>query len=839
MMPRIKVMDRFNAVARVTVLISLSVHIHYVWADDYFLPEFIEVRGNSGHNVDISRFSKSDGQLPGVYHVTVYMNNSLVEPAEINFASDESNLIPVLTRSDYIKWGVSPAATPAWMKLQDNAEIKDIGNLLPGAKINFQFDEMRLNISIPQEFIKHIPQGAVDPALWDDGLNMLFLNYNLTGASNRGDDYSGNDIYINVRSGLNIGAWRIRNYSTYNKNNTYRKWDTIGTYLERDIRTLKSRVFIGEGYTQAGVFDSISFRGAMVYTDDSMLPESVRGFAPVVRGIAQSNAQVTIRQGGNVIWQSYVPPGPFLVDDLYPTSASGDLDVIIREADGSIRQFIQPFSALPMMLREKQYKYSLAAGKYRAENSHYKEPAFLQGTLSYGLPGGTTLYGGAQVAEEYWAGVLGIGRGLGDFGSLSFDVTTARTQTPAATDLGGSLRVQYAKDFTATGTTLSLMGYRYSSSGFHDFKEATGDVDLLRMNRDQLVEDESWRYGRNKRSKAQLTLNQRLDDWGNMNVSFWQQDYWGGDTERNVNVGYNFNISNISYGLNYSFTQGSWHNDNDHIVSLTAQIPFARFVPDSWMTFSANSNIKGNTYSQVGMSGTALEDRTLAWNIQQGYNNKDSNINGNAFLNYRGNYGEYQLGYNYSGSSHQVVAGATGGVVIHPYGISASQPLGETLALIKADDAADIRIINNNGVYTDSKGFAVVPYVTPYRKNTLSLDTLSLKNNTDILNDTSTVIPTKGALVLAEFPTVTGYRAIIRLTGKKIPFGASVHIENENNIQEGIVDDNNSVWLSGIPEKGILVVDWGGGKCLASYKIIQPSEKTQKVTAQCRSEGGD
>ena len=177
--------------------------------------------------------------------------------------------------------------------------------------------------------------------------------------------------------------------------------------------------------------------------------------------------------------------------------------------------------------------------------------------------------------------------------------------------------------------------------------------------------------------------------------------------------------------------------------------------------------------------------------------------------------------------------------MIHPYGISASQPLGETLALIKADDAADIRIINNNGVYTDSKGFAVVPYVTPYRKNTLSLDTLSLKNNTDILNDTSTVIPTKGALVLAEFPTVTGYRAIIRLIGKKIPFGASVHIENENNIQEGIVDDNNSVWLSGIPEKGILVVDWGGGKCLASYKLIQPSEKTQKVTSQCRSEGGD
>ena len=142
----------------------------------------------------------------------------------------------------------------------------------------------------------------------------------------------------------------------------------------------------GDGYTQSGVFDSVNFRGVQLYSDDSMLPESVRGFAPVVRGIAQSNAQVTIRQGGNIIWQSYVPPGPFVIDDLYPTAASGDLDVAVREADGSVHQFIQPFSAVPVMQREGQFKYALAVGQYRAANDQDKEPTFLQTTLSYGLP---------------------------------------------------------------------------------------------------------------------------------------------------------------------------------------------------------------------------------------------------------------------------------------------------------------------------------------------------------------------------------------------------------------------------------------------------------------------
>ena len=39
----------------------------------------------------------------------------------------------------------------------------------------------------------------------------------------------------------------------------------------------------------------------------------------------QTNARVTVRQNGYIIYSTYVPPGPFALDDLYPTSAGGDL----------------------------------------------------------------------------------------------------------------------------------------------------------------------------------------------------------------------------------------------------------------------------------------------------------------------------------------------------------------------------------------------------------------------------------------------------------------------------------------------------------------------------------
>ncbi|HCT9739269.1 TPA: fimbria/pilus outer membrane usher protein [Morganella morganii] len=816
-----------------SVLMYLCIRIPSVLADDYFSPDFIETRGNVPRDIDITRFNKADGQVPGNYYVDVYMNGNYQEARDINFTGNDSELTPVLTRAELVKWGIKRNAQPEWMNTDDNAAIINLERLLPGSQTVFRFDGMRLDIFVPQEYMERNPRGTVSPDQWDDGLNMAFLNYNFSAANSHGHAVSRNDSYFNLRSGINLGTWRLRNYSTYSSNDNSGRWNSISTALERDVKSLKSQLVAGDGYTRSDIFDSVNFLGVQLYSDDAMLPESMQGFAPVVRGIAQSNAQVTIRQSGNIIWQSYVPPGPFMIDDLYATSASGDLEVTVREADGSVYQFIQPFSAIPVMQREGQFKYALSAGKYRAAGSKDKEPIFIQSTTAYGLPSNTTIYGGGLVAGNYWAGALGIGKGFGDFGAFSFDATFAHTQMTEKNEKGVSLRAQYAKDFSSTGTSLSLMGYRYSSSGFHDFQEANGDVNVFRSGTNNDREDSGWRYERNKRSKAQITLNQQLGNWGNINLSAWQQDYWGNDTERSVNLGYSTAINDINYGVNYSYSRGSRSTESDHIISLTMQIPFSALMPGSWLTFSGSTNKYGDTISQVGLSGTALEDRTLSWNVQQGYDSKGTDVMGNASANYKGSHGQYQVGYNYSHDNYQITAEAAGGFVIHPYGFSVTQPLGETIALVKAADAGDVKVLNNGGIYTDSKGFAVVPYVTPYRQNNISLDTASLSTYTDILNDTQTVVPTKGALVLAEYPTVTGYKIMLQLTGPDIPFGATAVILNHENIPEGIVDDRSRVWLNGVPDKGTVAVNWTGGRCLATYQIIQISEKPQTLTAQC------
>nr|WP_318382408.1 fimbria/pilus outer membrane usher protein [uncultured Enterobacter sp.] len=803
-------------------------------ADDYFSPDFIEMQGNIPRDIDISRFSQRNGQAPGMYHVDVYLNGQFVEARDIPFASGDHGLTPTLTRDDVIKWGVKPNAQPAWMALAGNATVVDLGTLLPGSQTEFEFDGMRLNVSVPQEYLARNPQGAVSPAQWDDGLNMLFMNYAFSAADSQDHGNGRTDSYLNLRSGINVGPWRVRNYSTWNHTDQGNRWNSLSTSLERDIKALKSQFSAGDSYTPSGVFDSVNLRGLQLWSDDAMLPESQRGFAPVVRGIARSNAQVTIRQGGNIIWQSYVPPGPFVIDDLYPTAASGDLEVSVREADGTLHQFVQPFSAVPIMQREGQLKYAFAAGEYRATSSKDKTPEFMLATLGYGLPWESTLYGGTLISADYLSGAIGIGKGFGDFGSLSFDSTFARTQLPGGRDEGLSFRAQYAKDLALTGTAFTLMGYRYSTSGFRDFQEANGDVNAHRQGLNDVPDDNAWRYLRNKRSKAQMNINQRLGDWGNLNLSAWQQSYWGGSTERSLNLGFNTSINGINYGLNYSDSRGPWHSGNDRIVSLMVQIPLSRFLPNSWMNLSGNVNRNGDTASQVGMSGSALADRNLSWNVQQGYDSRGTGVTGNASMDYKARYGEYQMSYSTARDARQLSLGAMGGVVVHPYGVALTQPLGETMALVKADNAAGVSVANNAGIYTDAKGFAVVPYVTPYRQNHLTLDTATLGKNTDLQSDTRTVIPTKGALALADYPTVTGYKLMLTLTGSDVPFGATASINDRDHAQEGIVDDRKRVWLSGAPQAGTVTVRWAGGECTASWRITQPSDNVHTLTAPCR-----
>ncbi|HBZ15761.1 MAG TPA: fimbrial assembly protein [Pantoea sp.] len=818
-----------------TLAVGVSLQCREAAAEVYFNPAALEISDSGQAASDLSQFLSGDNQLPGKYRVDIYVNGQHLATRDVNFIASKDQLLPEFTPAQLSAMGVKTEAFPGLASLPQDQPVSDLASVIPDAASHFDFNQQRLDVSIPQAALNVAARSTTDSALWDQGMTSAQLNYRYSGANTQYGNARLNSNFLNLRGGLNLGAWRLRNYSTFSSSTQQAaSWQSISTYLQRDIQFLKGQLTLGDSATPGDVFESVQFRGAQITSDENMLPDSLRGFAPVIRGIAQSNAQVTVRQNGYVIYQTYVAPGAFVIRDLYPTASSGDLEVVVREADGSERVSVQPFSAVPIMQREGQLKYSATTGRYRSTYASGSPPGFAQATALYGLPGSNTLYGGVQGANHYHSAALGVGHSFGDWGSVSVDVTQAQTQLrDGSAHRGQSYRFQYAKEIAATGTSFTLAGYRYSTSGFYSLQEA---------NEVNASQNDVWRLRYNKRSQAMLNINQSFFGIGSFYVAASQQDYWQqSGKERNISVGYSATHRGINYGLNYTHSQTPGVAKDDRQIAFNLQIPLDKLLSGSWARYGMSHSQNSGTSHSVGLAGTTLQDNNLNYLVQQNYDRRGQGYGGDVNATYKASVGEIDAGYNYSRNSRQVNYGAQGSIVAHPYGVTLGQAIGDSAIVVRAPGASGVSVQNNTGVKTDWRGYAVIPYATPYRYNRVALDTNTYGEELDIDSATATVVPTKGALVLAEFKTRVGSRALITLTRHDglVPFGASAHILGDND-NSSIVGEGGQVYLSGVAQRGVLEVKWGNSatqQCQADFTL--PLDKQQNsaikhAVARCK-----
>lgn len=299
----------FLLLATVPTALFLLCQSSPVRADDYFDPAALEFANPQQKTADLHYFAKSGGQQPGTYPVSIWVNNQEIAQSEVTFVDSNGALQPQLTPAQLAEYGVNVSAFPAFNTLHDGERFTRIEHYIPDASSRFDFATQRLNLSIPQAAMNVQSRGYVDPARWDDGIPAAFVNYSLTGSQSQQAQDNQRSSYLNLRSGINLGAWRLRNVSSMQYDQQTRRWNSQSTWLQRDVKSLKSLLRMGDTFTSGEVFDSVQFRGVQLMSDDEMLPDSQRGFAPTIRGMAHSNAKVTISQHGYVIYETFVSPG--------------------------------------------------------------------------------------------------------------------------------------------------------------------------------------------------------------------------------------------------------------------------------------------------------------------------------------------------------------------------------------------------------------------------------------------------------------------------------------------------------------------------------------------------
>lgn len=835
-----------TAVAYSVMMTCTLLHVEDVIARTYSFNSSLLSGGGKG--VDLSLFEEG-GQLPGIYQTDIILNGSRVDSLEMPFHTEKDEngrpyLKTCLTQEMLARYGVKTEEYPALFRSlgggSDTSGERGVCadlSAIPQATENYQFAAQQLVLSIPQVALRPLLRGIAPEVLWDDGIPAFLLNWqaNAGRSEYRGyikdvEDY----FWSSLEPGINIGSWRIRNLTTWNKSSGQSgKWESLYIRAERGLNSLKSRLTLGENYTPSDIFDSVPFRGGMLSSDESMVPYNQREFAPVVRGIARTQARIEVRQNGYLIQSQTVAPGAFALTDLPVTGSGSDLQVTVRESDGTVQVFTVPFTTPAIALREGYLKYNVMAGQYRSSDDAVEDSTLGQVMGMYGLPWGLTVFGGLQGAEHYQAAALGLGWSLGKLGAVSLDTIHSRGQQKGYNyETGNTWRIRYNKSFELTGTSFTAASYQYSSSGYHTLS------DVLETYRDD--GRFAYRSTDSRTSRTTVNLSQSLGRWGYLGLNGSRDEYRDRPHQDYIGASYGASWNRMSLSVNWSrnhSTRGYYGSKSrmEDSISIWMSIPLESWLGRSDNNISATAQMQRsteqNTRYELGLNGRAF-DRRLFWEVHEQmvsgseYNTDTSRLN----LRWSGTYGELAGMYSYSSNMRQINAGMSGSMVAHGEGVTFGQRAGDTVTLVAAPGVSGASVGDWPGVRTDFRGYALAGYASPYQENVITLDPTTFPEDAEVPQTDSRVVPTKGAVVRAGFRTRVGGRALVSLTrqdGSSLPFGAIVTLEGkpgETSGSAGVVDDKGRVYLSGLPETGKLKAQWGENSiCHADYRL--PEEK--------------
>ena len=798
--------------------------------DEQFNTSFLQGAGSS---VDLQSLLASSNVLPGNYRVDLYGNETLVGRRDIDFRRNPGNgrIEACLTLDMVQQLGVDIAKLQASGKLEgsDPDACLDLPTLIPGASMRYDVPRLRLLVSVPQIAMERGRRGYVDPALWDAGVSAAFINYQLS--SNRNSTEGQNTLSNNLglRNGINLGGWRLRNESNFNSSTDRPStFKSNRTYVQHDVTALKGQFSAGDIFSDADLFDSVRYRGVKLGSDDGMRADSERGYAPIIRGIAQTSATVEIRQNNYILYTANVPPGPFEISDIYPSGSNGDLEITVIEADGSRRVTVQAFSSLPIMVREGQLKYSLSAGQYNSNSDGQQSPQFVSSTLAYGISSNLSGIVGVQASQDFQAMSVGVGRNT-PIGAVSLDMTHSASRTFGQAVTGNSLRALYAKTFTGTDTSFTLAAYRYSTEGYRTLTEHV----------EELSSDGQRRTG-NSKTRTDLTVNQSLgrnQQLGSVYVNASDQRYWSRGGSQSLSAGYSNYWGQVSYNVGATYTKdvgNAGPSNNDTLINLSLSFPLGS-TPRAPRAFVSSSTQKNNDTTQVGVNGYLTENSDTYYSLQGG-NSSTGGSTGSANLSTRTSVADISASYSQGRGYNSQSLNLAGSVVGHGGGINLGQTVGETFALAQVEGVSGVKIGSFSGAKTGSNGYAVVPNAQPYRVNWISLDTRDLGADIEIDNATQQVVPRRGAVVLARYVSKTGRRvqfALFDAQQQPIPFGAS--LEDTAGKQMAISDPNGKALALVEQDTGTLVIKWGEEQCRASYALGERNKALnyERVDLRC------
>lgn len=765
---------------------------------------YTQFLGRAGDSYDLEGLSA--GELkPGHYFLTLYVNDRKLSGEKILFAQKEGAVVPCMDMNLLLLASIDSQFIDHNLLAGSCVGIADV---IAGATAEYNDEESTLSLTIPQKYLMYANKDYINPDLWDDGVTAFRMTTSSNLSSfNARNQPSQHTFYTGMQTSLNVGAWRINSrdniYLSNLKDNSFDKFTHNELYAYRAIRSLQSKFSVGNIFTSGDFFDSTSLTGVTLQTNDQMLPFSMRSYLPRIQGIAESNATVTLVQGGSVIYETQVPPGEFVLNDFYPGSG-GDIQVNVRESDGRTTSFTVPYSSVPQLLRQGYQRYALTVGEVRNHSASYS-PLLVEGTWQYGIGNDLTSYAGMQLTDTDYQALL-IGSALNTpAGAFSSDLTRTfyHPEKRGAEHCSGfcatALQLNYNKLFDDTGTGINASLKEALGKGYIPLADTLSDA----LNHSAL------------RTRLDLNLSQSLpENWGGVYVGGMLSRYWGRPPEWTWQASYRNSYNTLNYSLSF-LQRDDYRGKKDRQVYLNFSFPLWNDANKrAALLASGGYNSSGATL-RTAISGVAGEQQQYGFNTYVN-TRRGGEFNGGASFTHTSDALTSNASISQTGSGTSYGLGLNSGVLIHAGGINFSHGMSDSIALVHAPAAEGTRIRPDQRARIQSNSFGILRSLVPYQYNEIYLDPQGSGFGVDISDSHTSIVPTEGAIVLHRVESKNNPVKLFHIIypDGKIPFGTQ--IKDAAGKIVGMTGQNSSVILPVTESETLYSLSWREGETIKS-----------------------
>jgi outer membrane usher protein len=274
-----------------------------------------------------------------------------------------------------------------------------------------------------------------------------------------------------------------------------------------------------------------------------------------------------------------------------------------------------------------------------------------------------------------------------------------------------------------------------------------------------------------------------------------------------------FNTSHrgVSYNLYASQSLADQRTAGDRQFGISVSLPLGTAKRRSMLSMDARKS--GDQWSERATLSGVFNENRYSYNASvadQGQGQRTAAVS----LAHQGPFASMSGGYTQGNDYNNLSVNASGGFLVHSEGVAFGPYLGETMGLVHVANTPGVSVAHTTAVQTNAKGYALIPNLRPYRINQVELRTDHLGPEVMLENGTAQLVPTRGAVVRADFTARRMEPVVINARGpdgKPLPFGAQVL--NQRGDMLGVVGQAGQIMLASLVEAQTLHVQWAQSLC--------------------------